>query len=146
MAILHEPLPVQMVGAARECLGTPFVHQGRRPGVGLDCIGLLVVAAQAVGLPVHDVRGYSPTPSPERVLERRLAMSLDLVPNEPREPGDVLAFAVGNRERLPCHIGMLDTDPEWFLHAYAPSRAVIRSRLDRRWLRRLHSVWRWPHG
>ncbi len=28
------------IAAARTCLGTPFHHQGRAPGVGLDCIGL----------------------------------------------------------------------------------------------------------
>lgn len=39
-----------VVAAARAELGTPWVFQGRIPGVALDCFGLLVVAATAAGL------------------------------------------------------------------------------------------------
>jgi cell wall-associated NlpC family hydrolase len=45
MSIAHN-----MVLAARECLGTPFQHQGRVPGVGLDCVGVAIYAAREVGL------------------------------------------------------------------------------------------------
>ena len=38
-----------MIAAARACLGTPFHHQGRMPGVGLDCIGLVIVALARCG-------------------------------------------------------------------------------------------------
>ena len=40
-----------MIAAARACIGTPFHHQGRRPGAGLDCIGLIVIALRAAGFP-----------------------------------------------------------------------------------------------
>lgn len=137
----------RLLDAARACVGTPFVHQGRQRGLGLDCVGLLVAAAQAIEYPVADLRAYPPTPTPERLLEARLALSLDPV-QEPEEiePGDVLAFALASRERLACHVGIADAGGAFFLHAYLPARRVIRSRLDRRWRRRLHSVWRWRHG
>ncbi|MBK8745664.1 MAG: peptidase P60, partial [Propionivibrio sp.] len=38
-----------ILAAARACIGTPFVHQGRIPGLALDCAGLVVAVAQAIG-------------------------------------------------------------------------------------------------
>jgi cell wall-associated NlpC family hydrolase len=58
MSIAHD-----MVLAARECLGTPFQHQGRVPGVGLDCVGVAIYAARGVGLNPVDVQGYGETPN-----------------------------------------------------------------------------------
>ena len=36
-----------IIAIARACLGTPFRHQGRIPGVALDCAGLVVAVAAA---------------------------------------------------------------------------------------------------
>jgi len=44
----HRPTPAAaMIEAARRCIGTPFHHQGRASGIGLDCIGLIVIALRA---------------------------------------------------------------------------------------------------
>ncbi|MDD5585633.1 MAG: hypothetical protein PHY92_01580, partial [Alphaproteobacteria bacterium] len=60
---------VRMIAAARACLGTPFHHQGRKPGVGLDCIGLIVVALQAAGYDVRDRFDYSPRPDGRSLVQ-----------------------------------------------------------------------------
>jgi lipoprotein Spr len=39
-----------IVAAARSCIGTRFRAQGRKPGVGLDCVGVALFAAAAAGL------------------------------------------------------------------------------------------------
>jgi len=49
----------EILAAARACLGTPFLHQGRIPGVALDCAGLVVAVAQAIGADYVDRTGYS---------------------------------------------------------------------------------------
>lgn len=47
-----------VVSAAREEIGTPWVHQGRLPGLALDCAGLVIVTARRLGLvPVDFDRG-----------------------------------------------------------------------------------------
>ncbi len=53
-----------VVAAARQHIGTPWQHQGRLPGVALDCAGLLIVVARELGLvpPDFDVNGYSRSP------------------------------------------------------------------------------------
>lgn len=53
-----------VVAWARTQLGVPWRHQGRSPGVALDCAGLVICAARALGLvaPDFDVNGYSRVP------------------------------------------------------------------------------------
>ena len=52
------------VAAARSLIGTPYHTKGRLPGVGLDCIGVPIVAAWLCGLRPRsfDIRGYSDVP------------------------------------------------------------------------------------
>jgi hypothetical protein len=44
-----------VIEAARECLGTPFRHQGRIVGEALDCAGVAVHVAERLGYGVLDV-------------------------------------------------------------------------------------------
>lgn len=56
--------PQQIVDAAFTLIGTPFHHQGRVPGVGVDCIGVPIIVARMMGLVANDfdVSGYSAMP------------------------------------------------------------------------------------
>ena len=65
----------KIVKLARECLGTPYIHQGRHKGVGLDCAGLVAYVLDGLNLPYNDMRGYPRTP-----YEGMLKKALD---NEP---------------------------------------------------------------
>lgn len=54
----------EIIEAARAKIGTPWLHQGRLPGVALDCIGLPICVTRELGLmPADfDVNGYSRWP------------------------------------------------------------------------------------
>ena len=54
----------EVVRVARSYIGTPFHHMGRLPGVGLDCVGVLICASRELGLvaPDFDLPAYTPTP------------------------------------------------------------------------------------
>lgn len=58
------PNAADVVTAARALIGTPFHHQGRLPGVGIDCAGVPIVVGRMLGLvaPDFDVAGYPPVP------------------------------------------------------------------------------------
>jgi cell wall-associated NlpC family hydrolase len=49
--------PEQFAAAALDCVDTPFQAHGRVPGKdgSLDCIGIVIYAARAVGIEVEDV-------------------------------------------------------------------------------------------
>ena len=53
-----------VVRVARSYSGTPFHHMGRLPGVGLDCVGLLICCARELGLVAldFDIPAYTPSP------------------------------------------------------------------------------------
>ena len=47
---------------ARSWMGTPWHHQARLKGVGVDCIGLVVGVCSALGLPLEDSKNYARYP------------------------------------------------------------------------------------
>ena len=91
----------RFVAAARAQLGTRWVHQGRCPGVGLDCVGLAVIAAQAVPMHVKDVVAYNRIARRDS-LRRAVEENCDRVFGDP-ELGDLILFAEGI---YPQHLGI----------------------------------------
>lgn len=93
----------QIARHALELQGTPFRHQGRNPAVGLDCVGLVYVAAKRSGLIVDNFTGYPPCPSP-MVVMRELRKRFDLIP-EPAV-GDVVLLK-DTRTGAARHVGVV---------------------------------------
>jgi hypothetical protein len=61
----------EVVAVARSFKGTPFHHQGRLPGVGLDCAGVLICVGRTLQLvgETFDVNGYRRLPDGETMQE-----------------------------------------------------------------------------
>jgi cell wall-associated NlpC family hydrolase len=131
----------RVVTEARSWEGTPFRHQGRRRGVGVDCAGVVIGVARALCLPHEDWRGYARIPDGhrlEQILERNLVpCGRDLA------VGRVALFRFSE---LPQHVGIITAHPGggWgLIHSYARMGRCEETRLDERWLRRLVRVYRW---
>jgi cell wall-associated NlpC family hydrolase len=147
--------PDRIVSAARSLLGVPHHHQGRDPRFGIDCVGLLVLVAQAVGAAWHDLEGYSGDGRitadglGKSLLRTELERSLDEVHDigETRD-GDILCFWV-SRALIPHHVGI--RVGAGMIHAAAEvesgrGRVIERTRLGA-WANYLDSAWRFrPHG
>lgn len=119
--------PQQVVAAARGHIGTPWQHQGRLPGVALDCAGLVIMVARQLGLvpPEFDVNGYAR--EPDGTLLRWCDEHMTRL--ERIELGAVLVLAV---ERDPQHLGIVGDyrhgGPS-LIHAHSVSGRVIETRL-----------------
>ncbi len=82
-----------IVAEARSWLGTPWQHQARAKGVGVDCAGLVIGVSRALGLVTAgmDVNHYARMPDGRSLLAhcdewmRRVALAL-------ARPGDVLVM------------------------------------------------------
>lgn len=118
--------------------GTPYAHQGRLPGVGLDCIGPLICASKALGLkdPGFDISDYSR--QPDGSLQPYLDAHLTRKPRSELVPGDVIlnAFRIGAPQHIAVIVG--ERWGEWeMLHANSIVGRVMRERVpyDRRWYR-----------
>lgn len=125
-----------LVEAARSYIGTPFHHQARAKGVGIDCVGLVVCAARDAGMDVRDTSVYAREPDGRSLVEA-LSDQMDRVDGEARE-GDVMAFWV-RRPDLPQHLGI--RSEHGIIHAMM-RRRVAEHRLTGAMLSKLHSVWR----
>lgn len=91
-----------IVAEARTHIGTPWVHQGRVPGLALDCAGLLIVVARSLELiaPDVDVNGYSRSPDGTMLAWCDAHMQrIDEI-----ELGAVLAMATAEQ---PQHLGIV---------------------------------------
>lgn len=127
-----------ILAAGRRYLGTPFRHQGRVPGRGLDCIGVVVCIGRELGLFHYDVSGYARQPTSWSSLRRHVDLAgFERV--EAARPGDVYLMAITDR---PQHVA-LATD-RGILHAWMQARRVVEHGLDDQWRGRIVATYRFP--
>lgn len=115
-----------IVAAARGCVGTRFRGQGRVSGVGLDCLGVVIVAAAAAGVRLPDEADYSLRGEGLLRLDARIAEAMVRV--ERAEAGDVLLFEPGSAIR---HLGVWTGTS--LIHAHAGLRRVVEGPVDPAW-------------
>ncbi|MBM3617732.1 MAG: peptidase P60 [Alphaproteobacteria bacterium] len=145
---------MDLVTEARGWLGTPFRHQGRRKGAqgGVDCLGLLIGAADGAGMRVRDVRGrlvavstfdrrdYGHLPDGDALCQT-LAEVMERVAPEAAQVGDVLLMRFDGN---PQHLAIV-TDYEGglgIIHAYAPARKVVEHAFDECWRKAVYACFR----
>jgi len=131
------PKSAAIIAAARACVGTRFRAQGRLPGVGLDCVGVALVAARAAGAGGFDLPAYALSGDNEArldtVLERRCTHVAVA------EPGDLLVVAPATGRR---HLAVV-TDAG-LVHAHAGLARVVEAPADPAWV--TIAAWRLPEG
>lgn len=130
-----------IVAEARDWIGTPFHHQGRLKAVGVDCIGLVVGVAKALGIPHADRTDYGRTPNPA-MMRAALAEQLETIAFKDVLPGDILWFRVASD---PQHIGIVTTcDPMKMVHSYSRAQvmACVEQPVDGFWRKRVAGSFR----
>jgi NlpC/P60 family putative phage cell wall peptidase len=112
---------VAVVAEALRWLGTPYHHQARLHGVGVDCVHLLCAAFEAAGIsgpidPGHYARDWHMHRSQELYALSERGQEV-----EQPQPGDVALFKFG---RTYSHGGvMVNTDQ--VVHAYMGSGVIL---------------------
>ena len=125
-----------IIAAARACIGTPFRHQGRIPGVALDCAGLIVAVAESVGADYIDHPGYGRNPA-NGLLESVLDEQPFLERVFDRQPGDVLLMRFSGE---PQHLAICAGDT--LIHSYEAVGRVCEHRLASVWAARIVRTYR----
>ena len=84
-----------LVDAGRALVGTPYRPKGRLPGVGIDCIGVPIVAAWLAGIKPRsfDIKGYSDVP--DGSLLPLCDEHMRRVARADMRPGDVIVVRYG---------------------------------------------------
>jgi cell wall-associated NlpC family hydrolase len=124
----------EVIAEARRWMGTPWHHQGRLHGVGVDCGGLIVCVAQALGLPVTDhPPGYAAMPDGVALQRHIESQCLRIVVPE------LGAVALMRWTRRPQHVGFIGAmHGGWsLLHTWATVGQVVEHPLDAGWEARI---------
>lgn len=108
----------EIVKAAETMLGLPFLHQGRNPEVGVDCVGLLVVMGRLINYPeLVDAEAYRRTPS-ALVIREVLEANCDEIPLDEVGIGDIYLMRTGGIKPRHTAIVYDDVDGErYIIHA-----------------------------
>lgn len=114
----------KIADAARSMAGTPFLHQGRNPAVGLDCVGLWVASLQRAGFEVRDFKAYRRFPC-GRMLLAKLREQFRQVARP--EPGDLIVIR-HERNAQARHVGVYLGDGQ-MAHADGSIGRVVVSRV-----------------
>ena len=128
----------EIVEEARSWKGTPYLHQGRLKGRGVDCLGVVAMVGRALGLTDYDRLDYGRLPNPRRM---RAELKAHLVEISLRDalPGDVVHMSWGID---PMHLGILT--PAGIVHAYSRIPAVVEHPVDGEWRGRMRFAYRYP--
>jgi cell wall-associated NlpC family hydrolase len=133
----------RIIQEARSWVDTPWGHQGRSRRR-LDCGGLPVCIARALGWRAPDLTGYSRYPDG---VTLRAHMREHLVPirRVDLQPGDVLLFLDLLPGRWPCHVAIVADSPErlTIIHSSALERRVVENGLDPSWEAKIAGCFRY---
>jgi cell wall-associated NlpC family hydrolase len=132
------------IDAARSYLRVPFRHTGRTSR-GVDCVGLVAVALEAVGRAVDDRRDYGRDPVRDG-LRGVLAAHFGNTIKQMR-PGDValMRWHSADGADLFNHVGIVTACPYGglaLLHALAENGEVVEQRIGEPWARRIVEAYR----
>lgn len=124
------PTQSSIVWAARAWIDTPYAHQGRVKGVGVDCVGLLIGVAKDLGkiAPDWDVTGYARVPDGVELMHH-LEERFDTIAFDDMRPGDFVCIAFA---AAPQHVGVVGDYAHGgfsFIHAASKFKRVVEHRL-----------------
>ena len=140
----------QIVGVAREWIGTPYRHQASVRGIGTDCLGLirgvfLQVEGHAPEVPPPYSQDWAEAPGSSGLVEETMAEAArrHLVEIERGEaaPGDVLLFRMS--PHAAAKHAAIQSTPTCMIHACS-GRAVAEVHRGLWWQRHLTHVFRFP--
>lgn len=138
-------IATKIVTEARTWRNTPFLHQGRLKGYGVDCAGFVALVAQNAGLSYVEIPSDYKPQEDGAVMMQLMSQYLDFIPTEDVQPGDILALCEesGRLPDVPRHLAFVTevTEKTTFI-IHASRHGVREHRMDSAWNRRIHSAWR----
>lgn len=127
-----------IVAAARRWDRTPFQHQARCFGVGVDCIGLCEMALREAGLLDEALPTDYERQATDDRLHVELAKRFDPIPIGSELPGDILSIAFVRE--IPQHMAI--RTEKGIIHTWSGAGLVSEHALTRAWKNRQVGAWR----
>ncbi|MCO4841465.1 MAG: C40 family peptidase [Yoonia sp.] len=130
-----------VVSIARGWIGTPYVHQASKQGVGTDCLGLVRgIWREMHGTEPEAIPRYTADwsePQGQEVLWAAADRHMQAVNRTELIAGDVILFRM-RRTAVAKHLGIVASTGEQptFIHAYT-GHGVVESPLSEPWRKRI---------
>lgn len=127
---------------ARSWIGTPWQHQARLKGIGVDCVGVVQKSYEkATGKKCEYEINYHRIPpiGREERLEEILGVYFDKKEGKELERGDVMLFSFKNK--LSNHVGIYTGDGN-MVHAWLDVNKVVEMPMDDAWKRSVKVVYK----
>lgn len=136
---MPNPTQEQFAIEARKWIGVVFKHAGRDEW-GVDCIGLVIKVANALGLTDYDTTNYGRVVNPDFFREQ-IERFCNAVKEEDIQVGDVLLFRVKGSAQ---HVGMVVEvgATTKFVHAAQDIGRVVEHPLRLTWRQNLAGIYR----
>jgi cell wall-associated NlpC family hydrolase len=120
----------QVISEAQSWLGTPFHHQARLKGVGVDCVGLVIGVGKELGLigQDFDITGYDRIPDGRTLMAGAVKHMVPIHQAE-MQAGDVIVVKF---QQYPQHFGFLGNYRHGgfsIIHAASAYGKVVEQRL-----------------
>jgi cell wall-associated NlpC family hydrolase len=111
-----------VVAEARNWVDVKWRHQGRNAN-GVDCVGLIVMVCQTLGLSDYDSTNYGRDPDPMKFLPHFTNGGAVRINPKDAKDGDLVIF---RQDKFPCHSGILATmhGARSVIHAHAGRHKV----------------------
>lgn len=132
----------QITTAARSWLRTPYLHQGRVIGAGVDCIGLIIGVARDLGVSDFDTLSYGRLPSGAALRQGLVDHAMPA--SDLWLPGQIVLLRFDTE---PAHVGILGDYAGTALsliHAYSHTGCVTEHRLAAVWRARVVERFEFP--
>ena len=127
--------------AARELIGTPYLHQGRKIGMGIDCIGVPILVADRLGLGNFDRLDYGRTQDGTLLDKIAEVCNSSVV----LSPGVLLVFKI---KFVPQHCAIVSNYKEsntlGIIHAWDVVGKVVEHQLTLDWMNRIVGCYGFP--
>lgn len=113
---------LQIMAAAREYLGVPFLKGGRSKQ-GIDCVGLLVLVGRDIGLDIQDTTDYTFNPEVTKFADVVYSQSVRV----PLNPILIGSIAILKQSLYPMHTGIIgqNADGLTIINANLKKRMVV---------------------
>lgn len=138
-------LDQDVIAAALKLQGTPYRHQGRQPGLALDCAGVIVCVCRDVGAKYDDAHDYTHLKRTEvlSIFDRCSARESTLL------PARALIFHLGSRENDEGISHMAISlpprergGPMWMIHGWRSFKKTWPEPITDSWMSRLAGIYR----
>lgn len=135
-----------IIATARGWLGTPYRHQGRKKGVGVDCIGLIWGVGGELGIGATIPANYSISPTANLVLDGCDKHLVKVEDQTQRLPGQVMILW-GWERGTAQHFAVLGGDKYklTMIHAFSRRHAVVEDVFDAFWAKRMVALYEFPN-